>query len=166
MATWVGHGIVGAAAAKAMGGSVWAQALAFALANAPDLDLLLGLALEGDAAALHRQWWNHSPIVALYGLAGAPAAYGLVQALRRRRLVGREARYWAIYAALVLLTHPLADFVLLNPTVLVPRPEGFPQAAGRELLALVMDLVFYGLLMLGLYRLYLRLRGQYRRRAA
>jgi hypothetical protein len=171
MATWLGHGIVGAAVAKAAGAGPGGRAIAFALANVPDLDIPLGLAVKGDGDAFHRAWWSHSPIVALYGVVGAVAVYALMQALRRRPLRRREARSWALFTALVLLTHPVTDVVLINPIVLVPHPDidslrDLPLAAGRELLALGTDLVFYSLLIWALYQLYLRLRQRYRRWAA
>ncbi len=171
MATWLGHGIAGAAAAKALGTGRRGLVVAFALANAPDLDIPLGLALEGDGDAFHRAWWSHSPIVALYGAAGALAFYALLQAVRRRPLLDREARHWVLWAALVLLTHTVTDFVLINPTILVPHPDGegfrgLLEAGGRELLALLTDLVFYGVLALAFYRLYLRRRERNRRRVA
>jgi hypothetical protein len=123
MATWVGHGIAGVAVARAMGMGPRATAAAFVLASTPDLDLALGLALEGDAAAYHRAWWAHSPAVA-----GAGAAVAFAGALAWQRLGGRggdtrEAGRWALLAGLVLLTHTLADFVVINPLRALPYPD-------------------------------------------
>jgi hypothetical protein len=168
MATWVGHGIAGVAVARAMGMGPRATAAAFVLASTPDLDLALGLALEGDAAAYHRAWWAHSPAVA-----GAGAAVAFAGALAWQRLGGRggdtrEAGRWALLAGLVLLTHTLADFVVINPLRALPYPdfqlddasdlEALLPALGRELLQQAGDLVFYGALALVALRLVRRAR--------
>ncbi len=171
MATWLGHGIVGMAVAKAAGVGPRGLAIAFALANVPDLDVPLGLALKGDGDAFHRAWWSHSPAAALFGVLIVFLGYALLQVLRRRPLNSREGGRYAAFAGLVLLSHTIADFVLINPIILVPHPDidslgDLLLAGGRELLALVTDLVFYSLLVLGLYRLYLRLRQRYQRQAA
>ena len=162
MATWLGHGIGGVAVAKATGADRPGLALGFVLANVPDLDILLGLAVNGDGDAFHRAWWSHTPAAAIFGVVAVLVGYALVQALRRRPFEGRRARRYAIFVSLVLLSHPIGDFVLINPTILVPHPEienahDLPLAAARELLALGTDLVFYGLLVLGLYSLSVRL---------
>jgi len=172
MATWLGHGIVGAAVAKAAGAGPRGLAIAFALANVPDLDIPLGLALKGDGEAFHRAWWSHSPGAAFFGALFVFLGYAFLQTFRRRPFDSRQGSRYAALVGLVLLSHTIADFVLINPTILVPHPDidrlpwDLLLAGGRELLALVTDLVFYSLLVLGLYRLYLRLRQRYRRQAA
>src|SRR5687768_1271397 len=69
MASLVAHGITGYAAGRALGLSGWPLAGCALLAWAPDLDLLVGLALEGDADAYHRAWWSHTPAVGAFGAA-------------------------------------------------------------------------------------------------
>jgi hypothetical protein len=163
MATWLGHGIGGVAVTKALGSGPRGLALGFAVANVPDLDLLLGVVVEGDSGAFHRAWWSHTPATAVFGVVAVLVGYALIQALGRRPFEGRRAGGYAAFVSLALLTHPVADFVLINPTILVPYPEienarDLPLAAGRELLALLTDLIFYGLIVLALYRHYVRLR--------
>jgi hypothetical protein len=138
MASPIGHGIAGAAAARAAGAGRRATAAAFALALTPDLDLLVGLALEGDAQALHREWWNHSPILGVYGLAGGYFGALIAGRVRRRETTRREALHAGLIGAAVLLTHPLLDFWLTNP--LQPADDGLR----RALFGLGADAVFYG----------------------
>lgn len=171
MATWLGHGIGGLAVAKAAGYGRRGMALAFLLANAPDLDLVLGLALEGDSDAFHRDWWSHSPAAALFAAALAFTAYAAFQALRRKRIDRRRGGSYALFIGAVVLSHSLFDFVLINPTILVPEAEvaeldDLPLAVARELLAFSTDALFYGGFSLLFYRLYLRFRRRSQQRAA
>ena len=174
MATWLGHGIGGVAVAKAAGLGPRGMALSFALANVPDLDLLLGLALEGDSGAFHRDWWSHSPAAALFAAAIAFSAYAAFQAIRRKPIDRRRGGGYALFVGLVLLSHTVWDFVIINPVVLLPgvgtedldEVDNLLRAAGRQILALSTDFLFYGGLSLLFYRLYLRFRRRYQRGAA
>ena len=161
MATWLGHGIAGVAIAKAAGMGPRGMALGFVLASVPDLDLALGLALEGDSDAFHRAWWSHSPAAALFTAAIAFSAYAIVQALRCAPIDRRRGGGYALFVGLVVLSRAVWDFVIINPTVLLPDAETEEQA-----LRLFIDLVFYGAASLILYRLYLLVRRRFSRGAA
>ena len=174
MATWLGHGIAGVAVAKAAGMDRRGMALGFVIANVPDLDLLLGLAVEGDSGALHREWWSHSPAVALFGGAATIGAYLLVQAVRQAHIDLRRGGGYALFVAIVLLSHAVWDFVIISPAILLPEAEtenleeldNLLRASGLQLLHLLTDLLFYSAVSLLFYRLYFRARRRYRQRAA
>ncbi|MFQ6019532.1 MAG: hypothetical protein ACE5KW_02125 [Dehalococcoidia bacterium] len=174
MATWVGHGIAGVAIARAAGMGPRGMALGFLIANAPDLDLVLGLAVEGDTEAFHRQWWSHSPAVAVFGALVAFGGYALAQALRRAPIDRRRGGAYALFVALLLLSHSVWDFVIINPTILLPEAstenldeiDNLLRSTGRQLLGFLTDILFYGVASLLLYRLYLRLRRRYGERPA
>jgi hypothetical protein len=161
MATWLGHGIAGAAVARAGGSTRSGAFLAVAAANALDLDLVLGLALRGDAEAYHHAWWSHSPIVALYGFAAVLAWQALRATTREGAFDLRGALRLSTLGAAVMLTHPVADFVLVNPAVAVPYPEAglTLEAAARQLFALGADALFYGFAGIAIVWLAKRRRG-------
>jgi hypothetical protein len=162
MATWVGHSLLGYGVGRAAGVRGWGLVGCAALANAPDLDLLAGLALEGDAGAYHRMWWNHSPVIALYGAAGVLGVHAARSSLRGRPFVAARATRDAWVVAAVLLTHVLADYVIVNPAVMVPVPpiEDFGRATARQALLLLTDLLLYGAFILLGWMLLLRARGE------
>ena len=103
MATSVGLGIAGVAVAQALRLGPRATAAAFVIASAPDLDIPLGLLLEGDGGVYHRAWWSHSQIVAPAGAAVTLAGELAWLRLRVRRRRTREAMRWALLLGVVLL---------------------------------------------------------------
>ena len=62
---------------------------------------------------------------------------------------------------LVVLSHALWDFVIINPAVFLPDAE-----REEQVLRLFIDLIFYGAASLILYRLYLLARRRFSRGAA
>ena len=174
MATTLGHGIAGMAIAKSAGMGPRGMAVGFVLANSPDLDLLLGLVVEGDAGAFHRDWWSHSPAAAILTAAIAFAAYTFFRALRHKPMDLRRSGGVALFVGLLVLSHTILDFVIINPAVLLPEAgtdnldnvDNLLRAAGRQLLAYFSDFLFYGAISLLLYRRYLRVRQHRQERPA
>lgn len=119
------------------------------LAAAPDLDMLPGLLLDGNASTFHRAWWSHSPAVGAFGFAATLVGYAV-----RRRVTGhafeqREALRYSSFVALALLTHVVADYVLVSPALLLPQPGLETEALsvmrwiGAALLRLGVEVAFY-----------------------
>ena len=108
------------------------------------------------------------PAVAVAGAAAVFAGRLAWQHFRGRSSEGREATRWALLVGLVLLSHTLADYVLVYPLRVLPYPEfdggDFTDpgvllpALGRELLQQAGDLVFYGAIALLALRLLRRVR--------
>lgn len=120
MASPIGHGLVGLAAARlARGGAgrvpVWWYALAVLLANLPDFDFLPGILLH-DAGRFHRG--------ASHSLAAA-AVVGVIAALLARRLGARAWRFGAGCAALYA-SHLVVDFFSEDPVAPVGQPLFWP----------------------------------------
>lgn len=162
MATSIGHAIAGACVARAGGGSGWQVAGAALLANVPDLDLWLGWALRGDTAAFHRSAWSHSPQAAI----GVGVLVGLVRLgsglHRREELSYRSSLRLGLLTALVLLTHPLLDYWLVNPlTIDLEGLRGVKMAAA-SLANWLTDILLYGAMAIVL----LTVAGRWRRRWA
>src|SRR5687768_1087654 len=127
-----------------MGVRGWPLAGCALLAWVPDLDLLAGLALEGDVHAFHRAWWSHSPAVAVFGAVATFLAYALIATLRLRALALRGMARTALIVGVVLLTHVVLDYVLINPVLWALRSEaGWPLLPVlREVLLWISDVLF------------------------
>lgn len=160
MASFVAHGLAGYLTARALGVRGWALTGYSLLAWAPDLDMLLGFVLAGDWHAYHRAWWSHSPAVAVFGAAAVLLVQAAIAALPGRRLQPRVAVHGALVVALVLLTHVVIDFVLINPVpgLLESDAASTVPAVALSLLALLSDALVYGSLALVAWLLGRRLR--------
>ncbi|MDP2947926.1 MAG: hypothetical protein Q8P22_00095 [Chloroflexota bacterium] len=172
MATWLGHVIPGVVAGKAAGMGPGGMFLTALVAYSPDIDLLIGLAVEGDTGAFHRAPWSHSPPAALVG--GAIVFLGTLvfYRVRGREELLRPAVKYGLLTALLLFSHWLWDYWLVNPffgeasTRDLNELPNLLRAAGRQLVNFLTDFLIYGAISLAGYVVYRWGQRWYRARRA
>lgn len=168
MASFLMHAATGATIARVTGFDRRGMIYAGLLAASPDVDLLVGLAVRGDADAYHRVIWSHSPVTAVIALVALTAFWLAVDAFRtqRRHRRYRRALKLGVLGSVAVLTHPLMDYWLVNPLFIDPH-----ELSGRErneayVINFFTDLLFYGgilLLVLAAARFISRRLSAYRR---
>lgn len=129
---------------KASGGSSWQVLGAALLANVPDLDLLAGLIVKGDSGAFHRTAWTHSPQAAVVMGALAGLLYLGFGLFRWGGLRDWPALRVGLLVVLILLTHPLLDYWLVNPLMIDVEGKEGAESLLASIANWLTDTLFYG----------------------
>lgn len=147
MATPLGHGIIGYALARAAGvKSARGLALAIGASNLPDVDLILGYVTNRDAHSLHHEVITHQrSFPFLVGAATGLAAAG-VSLLRGRSPKATDVLEPAALAAALVGSHIAMDPLPLPYDSMPPRTGGIWEVLATQAWNGVIDMAFYGLL--------------------